>query len=251
MHTTQKLAVTVATAVTLVVNALSAALPLNGRTPGEISDLYPSDFTPAGYVFSIWGLIYLGLVAYTVWQWRASGTAASRAQSVAWPYVASACANVAWIFCWHWLRIGLAMLAMLVLLASLATIYARLRAAPPASFCERAALDATFSVYFGWICVATLANLSVLVLATGGWPPALGPAGWAMAMLAAAAAVFLGVGLRRRDPVFMAVFLWAAVGIAARESQRPAVAALAWAAAGLVAAALLYVVVRDRRHGVA
>jgi len=195
-------------------------------------------------VFSIWGLIYLGLIAYTVWQWRDAGLPAARSRAVAGPYVVSALANTAWIFCWHWLALGLAMLAMLVLLASLVVIRRRLLAAPPASAAEFWCVDAPFSLYLGWICVATLANLSVLLQAAQWWPLGLDAPGWAIAMLVTAAAVFVGVGLRLRDPVFMAVFLWAAAGIAVREPQVPVVATVAWVSGGLVAAALLAMIAR-------
>jgi hypothetical protein len=240
--------VTIATLLTIGVNWLANSLPLNGRTPGGISDQFSSPFTPAGYVFSIWGPIYAGLLAYSLWQLRPTGTAGSqRLDAIALPYLASAAANVAWIFSWHWLQFGASMLAMLVLLGSLAVIYRRLRDWPPTSRVERWAVDATFSVYFGWVCVATLANLSVWFEASGGRPHGIGEVPWAVAMVATATVVFAALGLRTRDVAYLVVLPWAALGIALREPQVPAVAGVAWLAAAVGAALIAFALAKPRR----
>ena len=108
---------------TIAINALANALPLNGQTTGEISDRFQVFFVPAGYVFSIWGLIYLGLVAFGVYQaLRAQGDN-PRLRSIGWLFVGSCVANIAWIFFWHYELFPLTLVAMLTLLALLIVIY--------------------------------------------------------------------------------------------------------------------------------
>ena len=242
----KRFAVMIATLLVIGVNWLANSLPLNGRTAGEVSALVEIPFTPAGYVFSIWGLIYLGLLAYSLWQLRPASAGSRRLDAIVTPYLVSAAANMAWIFCWHWLRFGDALLVILVLLVSLVLIYRRLRREPPASPAERWIVDATFSLYCGWLCVATLANLGVWLESIDGWPFGLDATSWSVATLVFAASVFAIVGLRTRDVVYVAVLVWAAVGIALRDEQVQIVASIAWLVAAVALVVALIAVYRAR-----
>jgi len=198
----------------ITVNALANALPLNGLTTGAISDSYPIWFVPAGYVFSIWGLIYLALIAFC-----ATLALTPAAEAVVAPvrplFVLSCLANGAWIFAWHYLQLGLSVLLMLTLLGSLIVIYRRLYLGPVAPLrpMVRRALLAPMGLYLGWICVATIANISALLVKLG-WDgaPLSGPT-WAAVMMFAATGIILTLALRFNDAIPPLVVVWALVGI--------------------------------------
>ena len=153
---------------TIAVNVLANTLPINGQNTGDISDRFDIYFVPAGYVFSIWGLIYLGLIAFAVYQALPAQRENPRLQRMGWWFALASVANIAWIFLWHYLVFNWTIVAMLALLGSLIAIYLRLgigRTAVPAG--ERWAVRAPFSVYLGWITVATIANATQLLFYRG------------------------------------------------------------------------------------
>ncbi|HEX9118255.1 MAG TPA: tryptophan-rich sensory protein, partial [Anaerolineae bacterium] len=126
--TLRQFSIVVAVVATIVVNALADALPINGRQTGAISDMFQVYFVPAGYVFSIWGLIYLALIAYAVYQALPAQRTNPRLRSIGALFLAGSAANIAWIFLWHYLEFAATMVAMLVLLLTLIGIYLRLDA---------------------------------------------------------------------------------------------------------------------------
>lgn len=228
------------TAFSVVVNVLAVTLPLAGRDTGEVSALYPTLVEPAGYVFSIWSLIYAGLIGYTVWQFlprnRGPGTTA---RAVAPAVIAVNVLNGLWLFAWHHLWFGTSVVIMLALLLALIGVYRGLRGAGPGAGArgsparddvprgERILARGTFSVYLGWITIATVANVSVY-LASLGWDGRPLPAE-AWAVLTLVVATLLGVGMLRRhsDLAYAAVLVWAFVGIVV---ARPSVHVVAAAA---------------------
>ena len=111
---------------TIFVNGLASSLPLNGKTTGEISDSFDVFFVPAGYVFSIWGLIYVGLIAYAVYQLLPAQADNPALRSIGPIFILSSLANIAWIFLWHYEIFSLTVVVMLILLACLIVIYLRL-----------------------------------------------------------------------------------------------------------------------------
>ncbi len=231
----------------VVVNFLANALPLNGQTTGEVSDRYASLFTPAGYVFGIWGLIYLGLAVFSVYQVRAAERTNPRVASARWPFVLSCIANAAWVVLWHYEMLIGTVVAMLALAATLLTIYLRagvgITAAPSR---EHLAFHAVFSLYLAWVTVATIANISVALIA-GGWGRwGLAPETWTVVWIAVTAVLGVIMSRTRGDLVFMAVFVWALAGIGVEQSAVPIVARAAWLAAGVVALALVLALLRNR-----
>ena len=236
--TLRQIAVISATTMTLIVNGLANALPINGNTTGDISDSFPVYFVPAAYVFSIWGLIYLLLIAFTVYQALPAQKTDPRLRRIGWLYVLSGIANSAWIFLWHYEQFPLTMAAMLALLGLLIAIYLRLGIGR-ARFngWARWLLALPFSVYLGWITVATIANATVLLYDLG-WrgAPLTGPL-WAAILLAVGAVITLIVALTRSDAAYALVIVWAFVGVALRFPDTPVVATTAWVAAGIAAGA--------------
>ncbi len=227
---------------TIAVNTLANTLPLNNLQTGEISDRFPIYFVPAGYVFSIWGVIYLGLLAYAFFQALPSQRANARLQDIAAPFLVASAANIVWIFLWHYERFPATLVAMGSLLLSLIVIYLRLGTGRTrASAAERWAVRVPFSIYLGWITVATVANVTQVLyfIRWDGW--GIEPEVWAGIMLAVAVILAALMALTRRDVAYLAVLVWAFIGIAVKHASVPVVAGSAWAAAGLVSAFILLV----------
>lgn len=236
------------TLLTLIVNALANILPLNGLTTGEISDSFQVYFVPAGYVFSIWGLIYIGLIAFTVYQALPSERNNPRLARIGGWVILANLANAAWIFLWHYLLFPLTLVAMLVLLAALIMIYLSLKAtrsaAPPR---ERWLVQVPFRIYLGWITVATVANFNS-VLDYVNWNQfGVSAAAWMGIILAVVAALAWIMSLREQDAVYLAVLLWALAGIGVKFPQEGFVTFAVWAAFGLVAAAFVWAMPASRR----
>lgn len=239
--TLRQISIVVAVIVTIVVNGLANALPINGRQTGAISDMFPVYFTPAGYVFSIWGLIYLALIAYAVYQAVPAQRANPRLRSIGALFLVSSAANVAWIFLWHYLQFAATMVAMIVLLLTLIGIYLRLDTGHSSTArAERWFVNVPFSIYLGWITVATIANATVL-LSYLKWD-GFGISGqtWLVIMLAVALVLAALMALFRRDVAYLLVLAWAFAGIAIKHSATPAVTLSAWIATAIVLALAAY-----------
>jgi hypothetical protein len=219
----------------VVVNGLANALPMNGQSTGEISDRYPVLFVPAGYVFSIWGVIYVGLFAYAIYQARPSQRDNPRLRSIDALFWLSCLANITWIFLWHYNQLPLTLIAMLGLLASLIGIYLRLdigHASVPTG--ERWTVHVPFSVYLGWVTVATVANVTTALYSLGWNGQPLSPEFWAIAMLAVGAVITAAMLQTRRDLAYALVIVWAYVGVAVKQSATQSVAFFALAMAAVV-----------------
>lgn len=240
------LLVSVAFMATVAMNAAANLLPLNGRTTGEISDQFSVFITPAGYVFSIWSVIYVGLAAYVVWQFTA-GRQSQRTQAIARLFIITCIANIVWLELWHYGQYVVTFAAMVALLAALVILYLRLRLEPPASSREWWCVDAPFSLYVGWATVATLVNLSV-VLDIVGRPFDIDAATWAVAMVVLATLIALGVGVQQRDPVYVGAIVWALTGVAVKADQPANVAGVSWAGAAVMGILLLWLLAGARRQ---
>jgi benzodiazapine receptor len=225
----------------IVINGLANALPINGLTTGEISDRFQVYFVPAGYVFSIWGLIYLGLIAFAVYQVLPAQRDNLRLRSIGYLFALSCVANIAWIFLWHYEIFLLTLVAMLALLLLLIAIYLRLDIGrDQVSTAEKWLVHVPFSIYLGWITVATIANVTSLLdyLNWSGW--GISPEAWTVIMLVAGLVIASAVSLTRGDVAYMLVIVWAFAGIAVKHADTPVVATAAWVTA--VLAALMLVV---------
>jgi len=217
--------VAVATVAVIVVNALANTLPINGVTTGEISDLFDVYFVPAAYVFSIWSVIYLFLVGYTIYQALPAQRDDPRLQRIGYLYILSAIANIAWIFLWHYQIFVFTLLAMFTLLGSLIAIYltagvGRERLSPAATWL----VQIPFSIYLGWITVATVANVTSVLDYVGwnGW--GLSQEVWMIIILIVTAAIASATVFTRRDIAYGLVIVWALIGIAVRHANVSVVA---------------------------
>ncbi len=202
---------------TVIVNALANALPINGMTTGEISDAYPNLFTPPGFTFAVWGVIYLALAAFVLYQLGVLGDSRERVMSarsrVGWWFAVSCAANIGWILLWHHQMVAMSVVVMIVLLASLAAIWRSLRIGSELSGRARAFGAVPFSIYLGWISVATIANVSALLVDLGWNGFGLSEQLWAVIMIVVALALTSWFVLSQRDAAFGLVVAWAFTGI--------------------------------------
>jgi hypothetical protein len=225
----------------VVMNILANALPLNGQNTGEISDRFQVFFVPAGYVFAIWFLIYVGLIAFGIYQALPAQKENARLRRIGYIFALSCLANISWLFFWHYEQFPLSLLAMLVLLVCLVVVYLRLGIGQTVvSTREKWLVDIPFSIYLGWITVATIANVTDVLYYLGwsGW--GLSPQAWAVVMLAAAVIITGTMILTRGDTAYALVIIWAAAGIGVKQADSALVSGAAWAAVVVVALLLVW-----------
>jgi benzodiazapine receptor len=230
---------------TLLVNWLAIALPLNGKDTGQLSDQYPILTVPAGYAFAIWSLIYLGLIGFVIYQALPSQRENPRIARITPLFLLSCLANIGWLLTWHYEILSLNIVLMLVLLGSLIAIYCQLRAdGAQVSNGERWLVWVPFSLYMGWITVATIVNLTVVLYAAG-WQDT-GTLGAALASLLFVVAAGIAATIARRfnDPAYALVVVWALVAVAIKHAAVMLVATTAWVAAALVALVVVYTLVK-------
>lgn len=244
----RQILVVLTTLITLTVNGLANALPLNGLTTGEISDSFEIYFVPAGYVFSIWGLIYIGLIAFTIYQALPAQRENPRLARIGWWVVAANLANASWIFFWHYQIFPLTLFVMVILLISLLFIYEGLRSGGTAvSSGERWLARLPFSVYLGWISVATIANVSDVLDFIGWGQFGISDEIWMVIILVVVSTLAWAMSLRRKDAAFLAVLLWALAGIGVKFPENGIVTMSIWAAFALVAVSFIWVVIPWRK----
>ncbi|MCW4011526.1 MAG: tryptophan-rich sensory protein [Candidatus Bathyarchaeota archaeon] len=202
--------------VTIIVNGAANALPLNGVTTGELSDKYGNLFTPAGYVFSIWGVIYILLAAFTYYQYTSDDEELH--EKIGWLFVASSFFNSIWIFFWHYEYLSLSLVAMVGLLGSLILIYTRLDIGlTEVSPRKRNMVHTTFSVYLGWITVAPIANVAAFLVDLG-WDAYNVTAIYLTAAMILIALVLTVVNTYiRGDVAYATVLVWALGGIVQKQ----------------------------------
>ncbi|WP_231645480.1 TspO/MBR family protein [Mycolicibacterium mengxianglii] len=243
--------VSLATAATILVNYLANGLPINGQSTGDVTRRFEVYFMPAGYAFSIWSVIYLGLIAYSGYLCLAAPRARARdtdtARAIAPWYLLTAVANCGWLFAWHYNHFALSMLVMIVLLASLIVIYRQLAAHPATSTFELWAVHLPFRVYLGWISVATIANATITLDAAGWDGFGLTEPAWGVVMVVVATALGLTMSVVFADIAYVAVVVWALIAVAVRLSDTTSILITALVGAAVLVLSLLVSVPRHRR----
>ena len=232
-----------ATVIALGVNVLATGLPLNGKNTATISDQFKVYFVPAGYVFAIWGVIYIGWIAFSIYQALPAQRNNPRLQKIGWLYAVSGVLNAGWLFTWHYELLPLSVVVMVALLSSLIALYVRIdNGRARVSNIEKWCVNIPFSVYLGWISVATIANITDLFYYWhwDGW--GIAPEVWAVIMLIVATGLALAMTWTRRDLGYLLVFVWAFIGIAAKQAPTPIVANTAWVMVALIGLMILFAI---------
>ena len=221
----------------IVMNYLSNVRAFGGLTNGEVSDKYHTLITPAGYAFSIWGLIFLGLLAFAIYQALPSQRTNRRFRAVGWLVVLNTLCNAIWSPLFNNERIGTALIVILVMLFSVAIIEQRLLMRPhtpvvapdldatlpesPASPAMTWLARIPFSIYFGWLTVATILNVAVYLKATDFNLLGTSEETWAIAILIVGLVIGACLFNRYRSVAYILVFAWAYVAIGVEQEQSP------------------------------
>jgi len=244
--------------VMVAVNAAAVLLPINGIPTGKISDMYPNLFAPAGITFSIWGVIYLLLAGYAlyqlgIWQEESNYPHIPMLTRISVLFSLSSIANAAWIFAWHYLNIPLAMVLMLVILISLNSISGTIKKVH-LDLKEKIFVYLPFSIYYGWISVATIANGVVLAVSLGLKGTGSEAVIWTVVLLAVVALLGSVVIISNRNIIYGLVLLWAYAGILVKHTSPdgfagdyPAIINAAAVCIAVVVIAGIYSVLRARQ----
>jgi hypothetical protein len=203
---------------TVAVNALANVLPINNITTGALSDLYPNLFVPAGLTFAIWGLIYVLLGIFVIYPLipsvRRDPQKVDFVQKIGPLFFISCLANIGWIFAWHYQILPLSLIFMLILLGCLLFIYLRLNVGKSETTrAERYFAHLPFSVYLGWITIATIANVTALLVNINWNTWGLSEQFWAVAVIIVGIAIALSMLFTRKDIYYSLVVDWALLGI--------------------------------------
>ncbi|HUT81973.1 MAG TPA: hypothetical protein VMZ29_12295 [Candidatus Bathyarchaeia archaeon] len=218
---------------TLVVNLLSAFNFINGIDPGTLSDAIPNLFVPWGITFLVWNVIYLGLIALTIYSiksWFKKGAEPPEfLDKFGIEFIIASIANIAWIFFWHFqsnpptvdgpFPVYVSLIAMVVLFGSLLTMYLRLKIGKnkEATRAEKWFIHIPISIYFGWISIALAANITSTIVDLG-WNSVIAPSlqweiNWTIIIIAVATIITLLMLLLRKDIAYSLVIIWSLTGI--------------------------------------
>ena len=234
----------------IAVNYLANAIPINGLTQRQISAQFSILLTPAGYVFSIWGLIYLGLATYTIAQALPQYRNRPKLRALDLPFALSCICNMLWLIVWHYQYIGLSVVLMLGLLGSLVWSYIRIDRGDRTDKVTPWFVGHTFSIYLGWVCLATVLNLSIW-LHTHGWEGTpFDPQVWAVILLAVVCILFLYIALTRHDATIMGVLSWAGIGISIKQQTEMMVVIAGYIACAFGIAMMIWLSLSKRRLNV-
>lgn len=206
--------VPLATIGTIAFNWLAAIGRVNGVSPSEISDKYPTPITPAGYAFSIWSLIYLGMIAFSIYQLLPAN--AARFRRIRSLYIMTCALNCGWIYFWHSDQISICLVLIFLLAVCLFLINLSLRETEGTG--EYWFAKAPFSIYFGWVTAATLVNFAILIVH---WNVQLSPGTWtAIGVGLILFAALLGVLIRIRlvNYLYPLAIAWALAAIGVKQS---------------------------------
>jgi benzodiazapine receptor len=230
----------VAFVLTLLVNGLAGSTTIiGGQDTAQVSDKNFTLITPAGYTFAIWGIIYTLLGLFVIYQALPSDKGKT-AEKVGWFFVLSCVANICWLFLWQFEYLTASVVLMFLLFASLLMAYLRLGISKsPTSWRQRIAVHAPFGVYFGWITIASIANVAAALVSVGWDGFGLGAETWGILVIIIALLIASLVVLTRRDVAYGLVIIWALVGISANQSGNQKVTLVAQISAVIVAVAVV------------
>jgi hypothetical protein len=199
------------------VNFLANSLPINNRSTGVISEAYPNLFAPAGLTFSIWGLIYLMLAGYIIFQFityrkNINQQKEKLLKKINLLFIGTSISNISWIFAWHYDFIGLSVIIMTILLVLLIKIADSLRK-QKLTINEKIFISTPFSLYFGWITIATIANITVFLVSINWNGFGISKIVWTSIILLIGALIGILRMYKDKNLAYGVVLIWAYLGI--------------------------------------
>lgn len=233
-------------AAVVYVNMLAVTLPINGKSTGELSDQYPNLFVPAGFTFSIWGLIYLLLLIFVVYQiWVSFNKNTVQKLSIQSQVLfgLTHVFNMSWILAWHYEMIALSVLIMIAFLSTLIILFLNNEKIRNTTFVEKLVIETPINVYLGWISVATIANITALLVTIGWTGNPLTESTWTIIMLIIGTALAAIMLFRRSNFAYALVIIWAFYGIFSKRqtSTNPEIAQTTLILIGIIAFSFIYV----------
>lgn len=186
-------------------NYLANALPLNNKTTGELSDSFPNLFVPAGVTFAIWGIIYLLLVGFCIVQFK--GPTQITISNIGLLFGVSCILNALWIIFWHYGKLPLSLIVMVGILVSLVYINMLIKDIP------FGIIKASFGIYLGWICIATIANATALLVHYNWEGYGITQEAWTIIMISVGALITVVTLYRLENPFIGLSVIWAFTGI--------------------------------------
>lgn len=204
----------------VIMNGLAVSLPLNGKSTGELSDKYPNLFVPAGITFSIWSVIYFALLIFCIYQVRSLFSKrpephlAMILNAIGYLFVINATFNALWIVAWHYEILPLSIVFMIGILVTLIQINKNLRHVQPyLSGGLKVIVKASFGLYFGWICIATIANVTAVLVGYGIMPTGISGQSWTCIMVLVGSAIGFLATINVRNGFVGLAIIWALIGI--------------------------------------
>lgn len=240
----------IAVIATIIVNALAVILPINGKSTSELSDALPNLFVPAGLTFSIWSIIYLFLILFMIYQiltvMKTIEADATYINTIGGWFMLASLANILWIFLWHYQYVSFSLLAMILLFFSLLACYMKLKIGiSSVALKEKLMVHVPISIYLGWITVATIANVTAVLVDSGVGELLLGQEMWTIAVIIVAALITILVLVRRSDLAYSLVIIWALLGIMLKRlAADPVYLTIVWTAAAAIIIIALTLIIK-------
>lgn len=208
----------IAVILTIIVNGLANILPIGGKYTGELSDAIPNLFVPVGITFAIWGVIYVLIILFAIYLgkdlFKKDKKTKPFLEKISFFFILASIGNIVWIFLWHYQQIALSLLAMILLFVSLLVIYLKLKiGVEKVTLNEKLFIHVPISVYLGWITVATIANVTAVLVDIGWDGFGISEQIWTILVIIVAAIITVLMLVTRKDYAYSAVIIWALIGI--------------------------------------
>ena len=226
---------------TVIMNSLAGSTKIiGGRNTADVSNANSTLITPAGYVFAIWGVIYILLGIFVVYQALPSQKGKDYLNRISWLFILSSIANIAWLFAWQYEYLSLSVLLIFALLVTLIAIYVRLGIGKSNVILrEKLAVHLPFSVYLGWITVASIADVAATLVSYNWNGFGISPSTWAILVVAVTLIITMLMLATRKDTAYALVIIWALVGIGVNHAGNQTIVVPTEAASALIAVALV------------
>jgi hypothetical protein len=244
---------TIAVLASIIVNILANALPIGGNLTADIADNIPNLFVPAGLTFAIWGVIYVLILLFAGYQlaqlFGKIDEATDYLDKISFWFILACIGNIIWIFLWHYEQILLSMIPILALFISLLVAYVRLDIGnSDASKKERYFIHLPISVYLGWLTVATIANVTAVLVTLGVGDLFLGEVLWTTLVIIVAMIITLLVIHQKHDVGYSLVIIWALLGIIIKQyGSNQMIVLTAGVSAAIISGFLLYQVAQRKQ----